>query len=358
MDDATLLREYVINNSEAAFEALVSRYLHFVHSAAMRQVHDSHMAEEVAQVVFIILAKKAGRISDRTILSGWLFKTTRFVALAQTRAAARRRQYEQELHMQSEEQLNTPDQPLWEQISPLLDEALAKLGEKDRQAVLLRFFQNKSLAEVGSAFGTGEDAARMRINRTLAKLNRYFNRHGISSTTVILAGVISANSVQAAPVVLTKTITAGAVAKGATASGSTLSLIKGALKVMAWTKAKTAIVVGVCVLLVAGTTITVVKIKQGGTQIAALVEELPVKQQMSAMKVSVFPAILKFAQAHQDELPKSLANLKPYLPASLTGVDDEHWEILQSGKVTPEFVTQRNPDSPSTEECPAGKNRK
>lgn len=245
MDDARLLREYVINNSEAAFEALVSRYLHFVHSAAMRQVRDPQMAEEVAQVVFIILAKKAGRINDRTILSGWLFKTTRFVALTQTRAATRRRQYEQKLHMQSEDRFNTPDQPIWEQISPLLDEALAKLGEKDRQAVLLRFFQNKSLAEVGNAFGTGEDAARMRINRTLAKLNRYFNRHGISSTTAILAGVISANSVQSTPVLLTKTITAGAVAKGATASTSTLTLIKGALKIMAWTKAKTAVVTAV-----------------------------------------------------------------------------------------------------------------
>jgi uncharacterized protein (TIGR03435 family) len=141
----------------------------------------------------------------------------------------------------------------------LLDEALAKLGKKDRQAILLRFFQNKSLAEVGSAFGTGEDAARMRINRTLAKLNRYFNRHGISSTTVILAGVISANSVQAAPVVLIKAIAAGAVAKGATASGSSLTLIKGALKIMAWTKAKTAIVVGVGVLLAVGTTTVTVK---------------------------------------------------------------------------------------------------
>jgi hypothetical protein len=111
---------------------------------------------------------------------------------------------------------------------------------------------------------------------------------------------------------------------------------------MAWTKAKTAIVVGVGVLLVAGTTITVVKTKQGGTQNAALMEEMPVKEQMSTMKMSVFPAILKFAQAHQDKLPKSLTDLKPYLPASLAGVDDEHWEILQSGKVTPEFVTQRN----------------
>ena len=348
MDDATLLREYVTNNSEAAFEALVSRYLHFVHSAAMRQVHDSQMAEEVAQVVFIILAQKAARICDRTILSGWLFKTTRFVALAQTRAATRRRQYEQKLHMQSEDQFNTPDQPIWEQISPLLDEALAKLGEKDRQAVLLRFFQNKSLAEVGNAFGTGEDAARMRINRTLAKLNRFFNRHGISSTTAILAGVISANSVQAAPVALAKVATAVALAKGATASGSTLTLIKGALKVMAWTKVNTAIVVGVVVILAAGTTTTLVvkhqsDSKQSPNRIGTnpgdfAPDKLAFMEHMKSIKATVIPAFIQYAAAHQDEIPKSMSDLQPYLPPNTTGMDDDHWEILASGKLTPQLT--------------------
>ena len=253
MDDLTLLRKYAASHSEAAFETLVSRHLRLVYSAAMRQIRDPHLAEEVTQAVFIILAKKAGRISDDTILSGWLYKTTRFVAMAQTREAARRRQYEQESNMQSEDQFDAPNL-IWDQISPLLDEALAQLGEKDRQAVLLRFFEDKGLAEVGSYLGSGEDAARMRINRALEKLQRYFNRRGISSTTGIIAGAISANSVQAVPPALAKSVTAVAVAKGAAASGSTLTLIKGALKIMAWTKAKTAVVVGVCVLLAAGTT--------------------------------------------------------------------------------------------------------
>ena len=259
MDDATLLREYVTSNSEAAFETLVSRYTHFVYSAATRQIRDPLLAEEVTQAVFIILARKAGRISDDTILSGWLFKTTRFVAMAQIRAAARRRLYEHNPHMQSEDQFNTSDHPLWEQISPLLDEALTKLGEKDRQAILLRFFQDKSLAEVGSSFGAGEDAVRMRINRALEKLHRYFNRQGISSTTAMLAGAISANSVHAAPALLAKTATGIALAKGATASGSTLTLIQGALKIMAWTKARTAIVISIAAILAVGTTTLVIQ---------------------------------------------------------------------------------------------------
>ena len=258
MDDMALLREYAARNSETAFETLVSRRIGFVYSAALRQVRDPNLAEEVTQAVFIILAQKAGRISGKTILAGWLFRTTRFAALAQMRADAKRRRREQEANMQSELQPTAPDL-FWEQMSPLLDEALATLGETDRQAVLLRFFENKSLAEVGRSLGTGEDTARKRVARALEKLHRYFSKHGISSTTNALAEVISANSIQVAPAMLAKSVTAVAMAKGAAASGSTLTLIKGALKIMAWTKAKTAIVVGLGVLLAAGTTTVTIR---------------------------------------------------------------------------------------------------
>jgi hypothetical protein len=155
--------------------------------------------------------------------------------------------------MQHEPQPTAPD-PLWEQLSPLLDEALASLGETDRQAVLMRFFDNKSLAEVGNILGTREDTARKRVGRSLEKLHRYFNRCGISSTTAILAGTISANSIQAAPAILAKSVAALALTKGATAGGPTLALIKGALKIMAWTKAKTAIATSVGALLTGGIT--------------------------------------------------------------------------------------------------------
>ena len=252
-----LLQEYAARNSEAAFAELVSRRVNFVYAAALRQVRDPHLAEEITQAVFVILAQKAGRISDQTILAGWLFKIKRFTAIAQTRAAAkragRRATIEKEAQMQSELQPAAPD-PLWKQMAPLLDEALAALGEKDRQAVLLRFFENKSLAEVGSRLGTGEDTARKRVTRALEKLNRYFSQRGVSSTTAIIAEELSANSIQVAPVTLAKMVTAAALAKGAAASGSTLTLIQGALKIMAWTKAKSAVVAAVIVLLAAGTT--------------------------------------------------------------------------------------------------------
>jgi uncharacterized protein (TIGR03435 family) len=258
MDDMALLRDYAGRNSEAAFAELVSRRVGFVYSAALRQVRDPLMAEDITQAVFIILAQKAGRISDKTVLAGWFFKTTRFAALAQIRAETKRRQRELEVQMQSEFQSPAADE-IWNQMSPLLDEALAALGEKDRQAVLLRFFENKSLAEVGNALGAGEDTARKRVSRALEKLHRYFAKRGMTSTTATIAERISTNSVQAAPALLAKSVTAVALAKGVTASASTLTLINGALKIMAWTKAKTAVVVGIAALLTAGTATVVVR---------------------------------------------------------------------------------------------------
>ena len=261
MDDMVLLREYTQRNSEAAFETLVARRVNFVYSAALRQVRNVDLAGEITQAVFIILAQKAGKIPDRTILTGWLFKTTRFVALAQIRAAVRRQRHEKEVQMQAELQGAVPSaaDEIWEQMAPLLDEALAALGETDRQAVLLRFFENKSLAEVGNSLGTGEDTARKRVSRALEKLFRFFHQRGIASTTASLARVIPAHSVQAAPIILAKSATALALAKGAAAGGSTLTLIEGALKLMAWAKAKTAAVAVAGVVLATCTTTVVVE---------------------------------------------------------------------------------------------------
>lgn len=257
MDDLALLREYVEHHSEAAFETLVSRRVGFVYSAAMRQVRDPQLAGEITQTVFIILAQKAARISEKTILTGWLFKTTRFVAIAEMRKIVQRRKFEQEADMESEIESTLPD-ALWEKMSPLLDAALAALGEKDRQAVLLRFFENKSLADVGNYLATNEDTAGKRVSRALDKLRNYFSKQGVASSPSVIAGAISANSVHAAPVALAKTVSAIALAKAAAAAGSELTFLSGALKFMAWTKMNTVAVVGVAVILAASTTTTLI----------------------------------------------------------------------------------------------------
>jgi RNA polymerase sigma factor (sigma-70 family) len=251
LDDIALLRQYSEQNSEEAFAALVTRHIDKVYSVALRHTGNPHSAEEITQAVFVILARKSRHVGKRVILEGWLYQTARLTAMTHIRSEIRRARREQEAHMQTS--LNENDSETWTQIAPLLDAALAGLNETDRHAVVLRFFYGKSLREIGTALGGSEDTARMRINRAIEKLQKFFLKRGIASTTATLAGAISANSVQAAPMALAKSVTAVAIAKGAAASGSTLTIIKGALKIMAWTKMKTAIVVGVVALLATGT---------------------------------------------------------------------------------------------------------
>jgi RNA polymerase sigma factor (sigma-70 family) len=252
-DDLTLLREYARNNSEEAFAALVSRHVNLVYSVALRQVRDPHLAGEITQAVFIILARKADALGPQIILPGWLCRTARYASANALTIQRRRQRREQEAHMQSILNEAEPMQEeTWNQIAPLLDGAMEQLGQKDHDALVLRFFENKNFAEVGAALGASEDAAKMRVNRALEKLRKFFTKRGVSSTTAILAGTISANSVQASPVTLAKSVVAVAIVKGSIATTSTLTLVKGTLKIMTYAKLKLAIGITAGILLAAG----------------------------------------------------------------------------------------------------------
>jgi len=256
-DDMHLVREYATRQSEAAFAELVSRHTNLVYSTALRQSRDPQLAEEITQVVFILLARKAATLGEKTILTGWLYRTACFVSSSALKRERRRQHREQEACMQSE--LDAQSHDAWNQLAPFLDEAMLRLGQADRDALVLRYFEGRSLQEVGVALGLHERAAQKRVARALDKLRGFFSKRGVNSSAQTIAETISAHSIQAAPVALAQSVTTAAFTKGAVVSTSTLTLIKGALKLMAWTKAKTAIVIGAAALFAAGvTTATIV----------------------------------------------------------------------------------------------------
>src|SRR5689334_6808916 len=179
-DDMALLRAYVDWKSEVAFETLVARHITMVYSAALRQVGNPSLAQEITQVTFIILARKAPVLAKGTILPGWLFRTVRFAAANEFRTSRRRKHYEDEAHMQSMIEAENSREPDWEQIAPVLDEAIAALGNNDRDAVVLRFLEDKTLKEVGKILGVDAGAAQKRVERAVDRMRRFFTKRGIA----------------------------------------------------------------------------------------------------------------------------------------------------------------------------------
>ncbi len=237
LDDQQLLRRYAADGSEAAFGELVARYVNLVYSVALRRTSgDAHLAQDVAQLVFTDLARKACSLPSGVVMAGWLHRATRYAAAQLLRTERRRVEREQEaVAMNTPESETTPD---WEQIRPLLDEALDGLGRNDRDALLLRFFEQRSMAEVGTALGSNEDAARKRVTRALEKLRARLTRRGVTTSALALSTTLPMHAIQAAPAGLAATLTSTSLAGAAVGSGTTLTF----LKLMTMTKLKAGIV--------------------------------------------------------------------------------------------------------------------
>src|SRR5438552_4747146 len=213
LTDQELLRDYTGRRSEAAFAELVRRHVDFVYSAALRMVRDAHLAEDVAQGVFVALAQSASQLRDRPVLSGWLHRTAQNLAANTVRADVRRRAREQEAAAMNE--LHEPD-AVWEDIAPHLDDALGELSEADRDALLLRYFEGKSTRQIAQMLGTSEDAAQKRVSRALERLREFLAKRGVTAGASGLVVVLSANAVQSAPVGLAVTISTAASLAGTT----------------------------------------------------------------------------------------------------------------------------------------------
>ena len=218
LDDIELLRRYAENHSEESFTELVRRRLSLVYSVALRRVGgDAHLANDVTQRVFTDLARKAAALSRRQVLTGWLFTSTRYAAAEAVRREKRRQAHEQDAQTMQNLFPDSVSNGNWDRLRPVLDDLINELGESDREAVLLRFFEGRPFAEVGAKLHLSENTARMRVERAVDKLRALLARRGIPSTTVALATLLANQTSIATPIGM-----AGAVASAAL-SGAALT---------------------------------------------------------------------------------------------------------------------------------------
>ena len=284
VSDMDLVRQYTGHNSEPAFAELVQRYINLVYSVALRYTGNAEDAQDVTQAVFIVLAKKAASLRERTILTGWLYEATRFTAARLLRAKARRHAREQEAYMQSTLNESDPDSA-WRQLAPHLEEAMSRLGERDRTLLALRFFENKSGAEAAALLGIRESAAHKRTVRAVEKLRMFFRQRGIVLSAVAIAGAVSANSVQAAPVELAAMVTATAT-KGTALSAAMAALVKGTMNMMTWMKLQFALGVGTALVLAGGAATVAISRSSGGDKLTA--EEIANQSQAAYAALSSY----------------------------------------------------------------------
>jgi RNA polymerase sigma factor (sigma-70 family) len=258
--DGELLRRYARHRADDAFREIVHRHVDWVYSSALRQVRDRHVADDVTQAAFILLARKAKSFDERVVLSAWLFRAVRYIAADTIKAQHRRRHHERELGAvmngtRRRDADRSASEADWDNIAPVLDGAIAGLGSSDQRAILLRFYERKSHAEVGAALGVSEAAAKVRVGRAIAKLRSVLTKHGVTVTAATLAVVLADSAVQAAPAHIAAAAAASASGAAITATTSTaanLTWLKGLVLAMTVGKTTTIVTCAVVALLAVG----------------------------------------------------------------------------------------------------------
>ena len=236
--DQQLLQDFSERRCEPAFTELVHRYVDLVYSAALRMARDAHLAEDVTQSVFLALANSAPRLTECRALSGWLHQTTQNLAANVVRSEVRRRIREQEASVMNELLSAHPDAS-WESVAPHLDAALGELSAADRDAVLLRYFEKKSAAEMAGILGISHEAAQKRVTRAVERLREIFSKRKVTIGAGGLAALISANAVQPAPAALAASIATATLAGTAVTTSITKTIAMTAFQKLLVTAAVT-----------------------------------------------------------------------------------------------------------------------
>jgi RNA polymerase sigma factor (sigma-70 family) len=231
LEDSDLLRRYAETGSEEAFAELVRRRIDVVYSVALRQTGGNrHRAEDATQAVFADLARKARALAARPVLVGWLYRSAQFAAAGLVRAEQRRQAREQEAHTMETLLKDQPHDADWQKLRPVLDEVLSEIDERDRDAILLRFFDGRPFAEIGERLRLTENAARMRVERALDQLNAALAKRGITSTTAALGAALGTPIAAATPAGLAAAVTGSALTQMSVGAGSWVATFFGASK--------------------------------------------------------------------------------------------------------------------------------
>jgi RNA polymerase sigma factor (sigma-70 family) len=247
LTDIELLEQYVRTRAEDAFAELVRRHLNLVYSVAFRFTGQNQDAQDIAQAVFIILANKARTLRRQTVLTGWLYETTRNTAAHWHRGNVRRQIREQEASMQTS-QSDTTD--TWQQLEPHLEAAMASISERERTLLALRFYENRTGHEAAAALGIREDAAHKRTARALEKLRKFFTKKGVVQSPAAIASTVSANAVQSAPAGMVGLITKSAIT--GTGSATAITLVATTKTIAMTTLQKLAVIAALTVTIGAG----------------------------------------------------------------------------------------------------------
>lgn len=238
MDDRELLERYCRAGDHEAFAQLVRRHSDWIYASARRQIGDVHLAEDITQAVFLLLARKASTITSGPNLGPWLFGTLRY-CVREARRCRSRQQRRELLAAQMKQTIQSPaTEDTWDQISSVLDDSVAQLNAPDRQAILLRFFQHKHLSEVGMAMGTSEEAARKRVDRAVSKLRYQLAHKGIEIQSMSLSAMMLSQATDGATAALVNKL--AQVASKNIGHGTASGIAQGATKMMMLAKLKLA----------------------------------------------------------------------------------------------------------------------
>ncbi|GEM_PF-2183803 len=323
MDKSELLKRYAQSADQEAFGEVVRDHGSWLFSAARRQLGDEHLAEDVTQAVFLLLTKRARRLGRYRYVSGWLFLALENCVKHAKRDRARLARREKEAASMRKEAV---EEAGWEEIAPELEEAVGKLGKADREAVLLRFYEQRPLVEVGRALGISEEAARKRVERAVEKLRGMLEKKGISGTTAGLSAVLVGNVVREAPASLVEGVMRAVGGGNPVAS----AIARGAMRLMRMATLKVAALV-VAVMALAG--VLAVQAQSGGAKVAAggpsaeaTLPSVPATP-LRATTNPVLDAILKRLSAHQERL----TNLKIEAEYSARRIDDGQVTMSATG---------------------------